>query len=127
MDDEDLKPRLFEMPKQRKRENWLCIILIAPETVSNNKKYAGKDAVGAYLSLLSSRKSDIHLTRPSFLGMRKVGDNHSEAPHCQRTPSSQRRLSSSMNTCWWCLGTGYGRHVYGGAPSFTSKCILRCG
>ena len=67
MDDEDLKSRLFEMPKQRKRENWLCIKLIAPETVSNNKKYTAKDAVGAFCTECD-RRIPFSVSNPSNVG-----------------------------------------------------------
>ncbi len=47
---EDVKSKLYDMPKQRKRENWICIKLIGPEKITKKAKtkFVAKDAVGAY-------------------------------------------------------------------------------
>jgi hypothetical protein len=47
---EDVKSKLYDMSKQRKRENWICIKLIGPEKITKKvkTKYLAKDAVGAY-------------------------------------------------------------------------------
>ena len=56
--------RLFEMPRQRRKENWLCIKLIAAEDIDKRKKYTSSDAIGAYCTLCESRIAYSH-TNPS--------------------------------------------------------------
>jgi hypothetical protein len=48
------------------------------------------------MTLLRARKSVIHRTLPSFFGIRKVGDNHSEAPQGDKTPASHNHFNSSL-------------------------------
>ena len=39
--------RLFEMPRQWRKENWLCVNFIAAEDI-DKKKYTSSDTIGAY-------------------------------------------------------------------------------
>jgi len=45
-----IEARLFEMPRQRRKENWLCVKLIAGEEIKKKKKYTS-----AYCTLCKKR------------------------------------------------------------------------
>ena len=47
----------------------------------------GKGKILHLITLFNSRKSAIHQTEPSFLGITKHGKPHSEAPQCSKTLS----------------------------------------
>ena len=53
-----------------------------------------------HLFTVKARKSLIHRTLPSFLGMMKVGASHSLGPVRARTPISARRSSSWWSRVW---------------------------
>jgi len=48
------------MPRQRRKENWLCVKLITGEDIVKNKKYTSSDAIGAYCTLCESKISYSH-------------------------------------------------------------------
>jgi hypothetical protein len=62
-----------------------------------------------FITLFNARKSLTHRTRPSFLGMTKVGERYSAGPVRDNTPISTRRSSSNLKTRLFLSGTGYGR------------------
>jgi hypothetical protein len=45
-----MKSKLYDMPKQRKQKNWICIKLICPEKMTKKvkTKYLAIDVIGAY-------------------------------------------------------------------------------
>ena len=59
--EENIQSRLFEMPRQRKKENWICVKLIAREDVKKNKKYSSVDAIGANVNQESHLQLPIRL------------------------------------------------------------------
>ncbi len=59
-----------------------------PEMQSSMSVMIGKGYCFWMITLLSECKSVTWRTRPSFFGIMKAGDAHSEAPHGSRMPSS---------------------------------------
>ena len=53
-----IEARVFKI--QRRKENWLCVKLIAKEDILKNKKYSSSDAIGAYCTVCESRIAYSH-------------------------------------------------------------------
>jgi len=66
-----IEARVFKMPSQRRKENWLCVKLIAKEDILKNKKYSSSDAIGAYCSVCESRIPYSH-SNPSNLSRHMI-------------------------------------------------------
>ena len=79
------------------------------------KKYLGRRN-----NLLSLLKSLIHLTCPSFFGIKNVGKAHSLVKILLSTFFSIRWLSSFWNTSWCTNGMGYGVQKTGGVDASLS-------
>ena len=72
------------------------------------------------IRLLSSRKSEMNLTLPSFLGIMKVGAAHSERFTRLSTPTLQRRSTSRLSVSMCTRGTGKAFAWYGLTPGLSS-------
>jgi hypothetical protein len=62
-----------------------------------------------FIRLFSSRKSDMNLTLPFFLGMMNVGAAHSERFTLRSTPIRQSLSTSVCRVCLCILGIDYAR------------------
>jgi len=70
---------------------------------------------------LSSQKSEMNLTDPSFSGMMKVGAGHSEQLNFFSAPVLTRRSTSAFGACVWHRGMLWAREWHGFAPSLSSS------
>ena len=93
-----LPSRLFEMPRQRKQENWLCVKLIAEEDIVKNKKYSSSDAIGAYCTVCESRISYSH-SNPSNVA------RHMNAKHMDILEEFREGKKSKPKRKYWDTGS----------------------
>jgi hypothetical protein len=87
-----VRPKLFDMPKQRKRENWICIKLFAP-TIASTRGLKAKDAVGAYCTRCEQRVP-FTVTNPSNV-VRHMEKMHSDILLQYREKEKEKIKSNS--------------------------------